>query len=229
MQWLCDFILGFVSGYLTATISESFFHARVGHASRRARLKWRKIPTLNNWLVEMHFGHAIVHHGKTYRHSHVTQFRTSSEQAQLDRELANSERTRFIRLQYGLVTDLSGAVYYMLAPTFSCLAISHWFIGMQRPLFWFAAIPWILSTPLLSMVLHPHLHRPVKEVLASESAIICWLLTSRYGRWVRIHHFTHHRTPRWNFNLLPGGDFILRTHRSVTPKELDEMRQIGLL
>lgn len=220
---------GFCVGYITATVSESLLHRCVGHASVRSRQRSRVIPFLFRFVTTLHFGHTVVHHKKTFRSNHVTQFTDHMEREQLDTELVATGRGVFIRTQYGLITDVIGTLYFAAPPLFLCMTTSFLLLSRLSPTFLIAAAVPISWPPLLSRFLHPLLHRPCKVAKVEAGPFVAWLLSTRYGRWARITHYVHHRHPRYNFNLLPGGDFLLGCYRAPRKSELADMKAIGLL
>lgn len=222
-------LAGLVIGYVLATVSESWLHRSVGHASANARRRWATRRWIGWQLTQAHFGHSIVHHAKTFRKNHVTQFVSPSEQQLLDQYLFEKGQQVCIGLRYGLITDAWGSCLYITIPATSSVLISLLVFGkLSIGFLASAAIP-ICSTPLLSLCVHPYLHLPCERTISEAPRVIRWLLSTPYGSWARTQHFIHHRTPRFNFNLLPGGDILLRTHRRPTQHELLEMREIGLL
>lgn len=216
-------------GYLFATLLESWLHRNVGHASPSARRKWARLNWFGTRLCKAHFGHAVLHHGKTFRANHVTQFRSSGEKQLLDAELIDARNETFIRLHYGLVTNLIGSVYYMAIPGLICVVSSFVIFSRAELLFLLGACFPIVSTPMLSNLIHPYLHLPIRVANETSPFLIRWLLRSPYGDWARKHHYVHHRYPRVNFNLLPGGDYLFGTFRKPTGEEIGDMKRIGLL
>ncbi len=222
-------LAGLVIGYLLATVSESWLHRTVGHASGANRRRWATRIWIGKQLTKAHFGHSIVHHAKTFRKNHITQFVSVSEQKLLDQYLFENGQQVCIGLRYGLITDTWGACLYMAIPATISILISIFGLGQLSVTFLASAALPICSTPLLSLCVHPYLHLPWDRANTEAPCVIRWLLSTPYGSWARTQHFIHHRTPRFNFNLLPGGDVLLRTNRKPTEQELLEMREIGLL
>lgn len=222
-------LAGLFTGYLLATVSESWLHRTVGHASVNTRRRWATCTWIGRQLTQAHFGHSIVHHAKTFRENHVTQFVSESEQQLLDQYLFENGQQVCIGLRYGLITDAWGTCLYMAIPATGSVLISLLVWGQLSVGFLASAAIPICSTPLLSLYVHPYLHLPCERANSEAPRVIRWLLSTPYGSWARTQHFIHHRTPRFNFNLLPGGDVLLRTHRKPTEKEILEMKEIGLL
>ncbi|MCC6511824.1 MAG: hypothetical protein IT423_22170 [Pirellulaceae bacterium] len=180
-------------------------------------------------LSKAHYGHAIVHHGKTFRTDHVTQFQGADEQASLDRELTESGHASFVALRYGLITNFLGSLNYAGGPIAVSLGLSFLIYGRVHPSFLAGACLPIVTTPALSIYIHPYLHLPRHLAHSSAPILVSWILRSAYGDWARRHHYVHHRQPSVNFNLLPGGDYLFGTYRKATDDELVDMRKIGLL
>jgi hypothetical protein len=177
----------------------------------------------------IHYGHAVVHHARTFRQDHVHQFSSDSEKELLDQELHHKGQQELIAVRYGLTTNLVGAIYFMAIPMAATLMTCLVLTGRLSLDFLIPAGLPIISTPLLSRFVHPLLHCPEKEVRVKAGPLIAWIIRSPYGRWARKSHYIHHRHPAYNFNLLPGGDFVLGTYRAPTPVELADMTAIGLL
>ncbi len=100
---------------------------------------------------------------------------------------------------------------------------------ITSPWFLAAAAGPIVLTPALSRVVHQYLHLEAKDASKEAGWFVAWLLSTPYGRWLKAAHFVHHGHPRFNFNLLPGGDYLLGTYRNPTEREWEEMRRIGLI
>ncbi len=227
MIW--QLLSGAVVGYLLATLSESLLHRYVGHASRRHRQWWSRIRQVQHLIRTLHFGHTVVHHAKTFKQDHVTQFADPHEQHQLDEHLREVGHSAFIALRYGLITDAVGCAYFAAPPAAVSTLVCVVCCGTINLPFMLSALLPILCAPLLSRYVHPYLHLP-KDVAASQASwIVAALLSTPYGKWARIQHYVHHRHPRFNFNLLPGGDYLLRCHRRATASEIRCMQAIGLL
>lgn len=222
-------LAGLATGYVFATVWESLMHRLLGHATGRALRLIRRLPWVASTLSMIHYSHAVVHHARTFHQDHVHQFSSASEKELLDQELHHKGLHELIAVQYGLITNLLGSIYFMAIPMAATLMICLVLTGRLLPDFLIPAGLLIISPPLLSRFVHPLLHCPEKEVRIKAGPLIAWIIRSPYGRWARKSHYVHHRHPAYNFNLLPGGDFLLGTHRTPTPGELADMTAIGLL
>jgi hypothetical protein len=64
--------------------------------------------------------------------------------------------------------------------------------------------------------------------LTTYPAALHFVFSTRYFRFIARHHWIHHQYPDYNFNLLPGGDFLLGRHRQPVPADLQDMAVAGL-
>ncbi|MEM7475849.1 MAG: hypothetical protein AAF483_12730 [Planctomycetota bacterium] len=224
-----EILLGFLLGYLAATTSESALHRFFGHASSKWRRRWRRFPTLFKLVTKLHYGHAVVHHSQTYRESHVKQFQNPEEQSKVDSGLVSRGYESYIRSRYGLVTDFLGIVFFVAPPIACCVLVAFAIYGTASVPFLSAALAPISLAPWLSCQIHPYLHLSAEEAAEKAPLLTVLILATPYGKWVRMHHFVHHRYPRYNFNLLPGGDFLFGCYRRPSPADIEEMRRIGLI
>jgi hypothetical protein len=220
--WL---IGGLAIGYLGASLLESTFHEYVSDAPQGSVRRWRRHPWLLKQLIETNFSHHTIHHVRTYRRDHITQFRSAEEQAKLDLELERTPHGIAVRKAlYGNTFSPMGWVAFTapLVPISVACALTG---GA-----WFALGAAIASfaSPFLSNFVHPYLHLPYEVARATAPWPVSWLLGTRYLRAVTRHHFLHHRYPNKNFNLLLGGDWIRRRVRRANDRDLAEMARLGL-
>ena len=225
---IAHILTGFACGYSAATISESLLHRFIGHANVTFRGRWKRWAGVGEKLAFMHYGHAVVHHGKTFSMNHVTQFRSTLDQQELDHELSEIGAASLVRRRYGLITDALGTLFFAFPPCV-CVVVLMWiFFGRISFAFLAAAALPIAGPPALSRFAHPYLHVAFADVKKQGRPFVTWLLATRYGKWVRAAHFVHHRYPNVNFNLLPGGDYLLETYRAPSPDDWEQMLTIGL-
>lgn len=229
MIFMLQIVTGFVCGYFFATIFESALHRWFGHARSAGRRRWKRFPGISSVLSAVYYSHAVIHHGKTFRANHVTQFRNMDEKARLDEELFANGNRGVIHVCYGLITNVEGAIYFVVIPFIAVSLCSLCLFRCLAPSFLLTASIPIMLTPLLSQFLHPFLHLPIADAVDVAPRITGWLLQTRYGQWARMSHFVHHRHVRYNFNLLPGGDYLMRTFKAPTEVEIAEMQSIGLV
>ena len=220
---LVQILVGLAATYLVATVSESCLHRFVLHASVRTRRFWARNPRLCAHLPRAYYRHAVVHHGLTFRKNHVTQFVSVEEKAVVDRITQRAADERIRAERYGLTVGLRAFVTYNL----TVLPIIPVVVILAGP--WATAGASVLVvTPLLSMLIHPYLHREHEAATREAPAVLAFLLKTRYFQAVSRHHYLHHKYPECNFNLLLGGDFLLGTYRKAGAQDLREIAAIGL-
>src|SRR5262249_36531265 len=96
------------------------------------------------------------------------------------------------------------------------------------PSFMLGALVPLTAFPMLAQFIHPHLHTRYENVLAHGPLLIRCFARTAYFRFLARHHWLHHRYADCNYNLLLGGDWILRVNRRASAQDLDEMHEIGL-
>jgi hypothetical protein len=218
--------IGLAIGYVAASLLESYMHQRVGHAPCRSVRRWERHPRLFRSPIDTRYSHHVVHHRRSFRQDHVTQFRSDEERARVDLELGcrGAQSGRIRRSGYGLRLQGDGALAY-LVPVLPTL-----------PLLWF---PWgaaaaigvctaLALPPLLSHFIHRYLHMPHERALKDAPALTAWLLGRGYFRAMARSHYLHHRYMAFNFNLLLGGDVLRGCHRAPAAADLLEMQRLGL-
>ena len=225
MRETCHVLAGVVIGYLIVSICESFFHRVVGHATPRSRLLWHRSRKLGAFFLRAWYSHHVVHHFRTFRRDHVTQFSGPEEEERLRASLIAGERGHVLGQSYGLRVGGPGEFIRHVGPTLPVLLAACGLGGA-----WFtvgAAFP-LLAMPLASEFVHPYAHMSHERAMREAPAILRPLLATRCFRFVARHHWLHHRYLDCNFNLLPGGDFLLGVHRRPSARDLAEMAAIGL-
>ncbi len=110
-DWL-QLTIGLATSYLAATVSESYLHRTVGHATPRLRRFWARHPRLCGFLIRAHYRHAVVHHGLTFARDHVTQFLDEADKDRVD-TIVTPRADRLIKKErYGLTICLRGLLTY---------------------------------------------------------------------------------------------------------------------
>ena len=219
-------LAGFVIGYVVASLLESFLHQRIGHASRETVDRWQQGSRLLRYLAGIHYSHHVVHHLRTFKQDHVTQFRSREDRERVDRELARfgTAGDQIIRSGYGLRLDGLGGLVFALP----LLPGLPWITSPDAAWAMLGAGVALALPPLLSHYIHPYLHLPHAEAVRQAPKLTGWLLGRWYFRTIARHHYVHHRCPRTNFNLLLGGDWLRRCHRTADGVQCSAMRQLGL-
>jgi hypothetical protein len=217
--------LGLVAGYVAATLSESLLHNHFGHATASFRALWKRMGWISRGFAFTFYGHAVIHHGRTFRVDYVTQFKDEAEKRAVDEDLERRGWAALGEEAYGLTIGPRDFVNFLLLPLLTLPLIQ--LVG--GPWATLSALVPILSTPLLSRYVHPYLHMRYDEAVRFAPAPIRLLIRTAYFRRVARHHYVHHRYPSCNFNLLLGGDWLLGVHRSPTLDDLQKMNALGLL
>lgn len=224
MESILKMLGGMLLGYLIVSVAESFLHNNVQHGRTRVRQFWKKHALLMEPFLKAYFSHHIIHHCRTFRKNHVTQFRSQEEKALLDAELTGFHGALIQRERYGVSLSDVGILMFML-PVIGFLPLTYWLLGGWA--LGGALIPFTLY-PLSSKYLHPYLHMRYDEALRTAPPLLRWFLRTRYCRFIYRHHYLHHRYVRCNYNLIFGGDFLLGVYRRAAPKDLEDIRAIGL-
>ena len=85
-----DLCTGGAIGAVVSSYLESFFHDHAAHAKPAVRA-WANEGGIKGYLgrrfSELQYSHAQIHHGKTFKQDHVTQFTSAEEKAALDETL----------------------------------------------------------------------------------------------------------------------------------------------
>jgi hypothetical protein len=218
-------LAGLMLGYVMTTLLESTLHRVIYHAGPQTRRFWARYPRVSGPFRRAYFSHGVVHHRWTFRENFVTQFSSRQEQERLEQRLRGAQASLIRREQYGVTLRGSGIVWFNL-PILPWIVLIGLVLG---PWGLVGAIPAVAAYSCLAMFVHPYLHRPHEEVVAGVSPVFRWVLKTRYVRFLRCHHYLHHRYGDCNFNLLLGGDVLLGRSRRPTAQDWDEMYRLGLV
>ena len=101
MSVVAQVLAGVLIGYVVVSLCESFFHRTVGHASPRLRRLARGLGAIGSGVIEVWYGHHVVHHCRTFRRDHVTQFESAHAEQRLRCELIAKGRRRMVAESYG--------------------------------------------------------------------------------------------------------------------------------
>jgi hypothetical protein len=220
-------ILGSVLGYCSGSYIESFLHEYVSDALPKYVRIWKRFPKLCAPLLNAHYSHHRIHHVKTWRQDHVTQFRSEEEKSKLDAELATRGRHGHIIKKGRYATQLyADGIIVFAAP----LLLVGFLISNITPLSF--ALPFALAIlwPVpLSWIIHPYLHMPFEKGQQQAPVWIAWLLRTGYFKAMYRHHFMHHRYGgTCCFNLALGADGFRKRNRAISQKDRDIMIKIGM-
>lgn len=226
VEAVARFIFGLAVGYGVASLIESFMHQHVSDAPYKSVRVWMRFPRLCWYLIRTRYSHHVVHHTRTFRKNHVTQFRGPEEKEVLDKELAErgAHGQIILKSNYAVKLHGSGALVFV-APLVPAIPIMGLLAGV-----WATVGTCITLTlpPLLSNFIHPYLHMPHERAISEAPLLTSWLLRTWYFRAMARNHFMHHRYVASNFNLLLGGDWLRGRSRKPSEKDLADMQALGL-
>ena len=230
MKWALELlwvVSGFVSGYCVGSYIESALHEHVSDARPKNVRAWRKFPRLLRPLINTHYSHHVVHHTRTWRKNHVTQFRSKEEKIKLDEELDRRGRHGYVVRMGGYATTLyaEGGLIFAAAPIAAGCAI-----GWIAPAAF--SVPFAAATfipVLFSWIVHPYLHMSFEEGQRKAPRGVRWFLNTVYCRAMYRHHFIHHRYGGVsNFNLVLGADHMRGRFQKPTRRDIAAMREVGM-
>lgn len=220
-------IAGALIGYTTSTLVEHVLHRALGHPARGLRVFLENAGPWARVLRETTFSHLRMHHAKTFK-SFTEQFGSEAERDELFRELeadpnvtpAQIESLKKTKL--GLTLDIVGqaSIVAITAPVLWGLSrIIHADVPTTIALF----SP--LTVQILSPVyLHTVIHLKRAKLMTESPAFVRWLACTRIVEAIVRSHFMHHKGGGRNFNLLPGGDFLLGQYQRPNLKHVFKMR-----
>ena len=221
------FLLGIAGGYFTSSYIESYLHENVSDARPRRVKFWKNFPNLLKPLINTHYSHHTIHHARTWRQDHVTQFRSEEEREKLDRVLhARGRHGRLIiKGDYAAKLHNEGALVFTAPLLVACMLLF-----LYTPFaFALGASTTIFLPTYFSYFVHPYLHMPFAKGQARASKPMAWLLRTKYFKAMYVNHFIHHRYGGTsNFNLVLGADTIRRRKRLAVDSDIKIMRSIGI-
>lgn len=226
LQPVLSLVIGFLSGYFMASWIESYMHQHVSDAPPRVVKGWKKHPRLFQYLIRTNYSHHVIHHIRTYKNNHVTQFSSETERRELDQVLngMGSHGRIIIDSRYAVKLHGSGALVF-IAPLIPVIPISYFLIG---PMATVGCCLALALPPLFSNFLHPYLHMPYVDTIQSSPWWLKPVIKTGYFRAMCLNHFLHHRYMASNFNLVLGADWIRGVARRPTNLDLELMKNLGL-
>ncbi len=220
-----EIFTGLILGLLSATLSESFGHRIFGHPNAHQLKLYFKYPRFFAPFLRAYYHHFVIHHENTFQQDVLTQFRNENEKHALDRWIAKEFPTDFANLIWrekynltlkGLQGILPFAIPFLTGPLFIALIFGR---------VSFAASLTVAFLPvLMSKYIHPFIHQP--ELLSLAPRPVQLIAKTRYMKWIFRNHYLHHLHVESNYNLLLGGDRILRVHREPTHREAEELARL---
>src|SRR4051794_30845678 len=117
MTEIYQILYGLLIGYLAVSVCESYFHRTIGHASPRLRLLWRKMRKLGAPFLRSWYSHHVVHHFKTFRRDHVTQFSCPDEERRLRLSMIAKGHGHVVGQSYGVRVGSPGEFFRYVGPT----------------------------------------------------------------------------------------------------------------
>jgi hypothetical protein len=226
MNTLAQLAIGFVSGYIAASLIESFMHQHVSDAPQKTLRRWERYPGFFGYFIRTRYSHHVIHHRRTFKQDFVTQFRSNAERAALDAELRQqgAHGKMILESRYAVKLHGSGALVFV-APLLPAMMFAG--ICFNAPTAAGATVALALPA-LLSNFVHPYLHMRHDEALLQAPWFISLLLRTWYFRAMARNHYMHHRYVASNFNLLLGGDLLRLTYRRPGPTDLAVMARLGI-
>lgn len=224
--------LGLGAALALSSVAESAMHELVGHTSPALAKKLEKRPKLRKYIMRTRFGHAVVHHGKTYK-NYVDQFRDAGEKARLDGFLLEQHGEAYVKrtieTRYGASLSWPGASQY-IAPLLPILGAAAWATGFN-PAFMAGMLPILVTYPLHSGIVHEYFHKRTPEAFAEAGPLMRLCLKTPFARFTSRQHWDHHRGSLENFNLSPGaiGDVAMKTVVPLSIPKLLEIRRLGII
>lgn len=223
---IIHFFAGLFIGYLLASLIESYMHQNVSDAPNKSVNRWARFPRLCGYLLRTRYSHHVVHHCRTFKQDHVTQFRNDAEREALNLELAGrgSHGQIIRRSHYAVRLHGSGSLVF-ISPLLPVIPVTFMMMGPWATI---GACAALALPPLFSHFIHPYLHLPHERAVGEAPLLTAWMLKRWYFRAMARNHYMHHRYVASNFNLVLGGDLLRGRYRRPSPKDLSEMQRLGL-
>ena len=210
---MVNLIISIIVTYIATSTWETFVHWKILDASKKSRLKWKRKGGIFNLMRKGYFSHNVIHHQKTYKDNHFIQFDSHHKKALLDAKL----QPKFGCYRYGVT--VSGFwelfVFISIPLTFSTIT----FITLS-PQFLPLGIAIAITPMLLSKYLHPLLHENFTSE-PEQKTFKSWVIRSPFFRFIQHYHFVHHKYGLSNFNLLPGGDFLMQVWKNTNNCDIE--------
>lgn len=224
MLVLAQILLGAVVGYITVSLAESFLHRNIQHASKTVRALWT-IPLLGPVLKRSWYDHHVIHHHATFRSSYIRQFSSCDQRLALERKLTQLNYGSTIDRKFGMSLGGVSNIARFVLPVIPAVAAEMLLLGVWA---WPGIVVAAVVYPMMSKYFHSYMHATCAEATRAPWHIR-WLVTSSYGRAVRLHHWMHHQYETCNYNLIIGGDWLLGVHRGASPDDVLRCKDLDLI
>ncbi len=202
---MLNLIIGVIIVYFLTSLWETVVHWKILHADKASRLRWRQVGGIFNLLRKAYFSHHTIHHTKTYRTNYFQQFESRKQKESLDSKLNPHPEFRIKCNRYGL--NISGFwenIVFVGVPLLNSVIVLY---ILSPPFIWVGFIIAVIPM-LLSKYLHPLLHDAYASK-STNSIILKIIVNSNFFKFIQLYHFIHHQYAMCNFNLMPGGDYVL--------------------
>ncbi len=222
---LIDLCAGSVVGYCWSSLVESYFHRVILHAPRIRRLYWKKYNAIFGVFRVAYFSHNVIHHQKTFNYSYTKQFSRPHAKQSIDSKVEKIFGDAISRTHYGLTINTPKEIFAFMFP----LVLLALVVGYYAQI-WIAIGMILVSLlyPAMSMFLHPVLHLSDAAKSVRYGKLMLRLLNTKYVQHITVYHYLHHKTPRWNYNLLLGGDWVFGCYRAPTKNDLNNLANDGI-
>ena len=97
-----EILTGLIVGYIVLCISESASHNYFLHGSHKIRKFWAKIGKIGKYILNSWYSHHVVHHYRTFKKDHITQFESKEAEIKLSEDLKAMGKKQIVLNSYGL-------------------------------------------------------------------------------------------------------------------------------
>lgn len=220
---------GLIIGLALASYVESFFHQHLGHTSLMIRKLFNRIlPSfMNKRFHNVYQGHSQVHHSLTFLENQKDQFTSKFPQHKVDQQIESKGiQLKDVKITgYGTTLDISSFIFFSIP--FILVWSPIWILFSKTlSIFCFITFVMMLIPPMFSVWIHPLLHEDYHFTLKKQG-LFYQLLRTKYGqslwKFLWVYHDIHHRSPKYNFNLVIFADYYLRNCAKL-PSHSDKIK-----
>ena len=210
--------LGLIYGYLVGTYLESFIHDKIMHSTFVHKFAFNRTKV----------SHEEIHHLKTFKTNHITQFSSKQEEKELDIFLNNKYHSDFARWvkkeNYGMTLTNYSLLLHNL-PFLPIIIITYLY---SNYIFFYCSLIPIIFVSIMSKYFHSYFHCSFNEAMNTAPFLTRIILDTPIMRRVWRLHYVHHKQKKFNFNLLLGGDWLRGVLKEPNKEQLDDMKKLGL-